>query len=88
MGRFGILVAGIAALAAPVWYRLFSVPAAWKPVIHLADFLAGIAAAALFEYCCASVHPWLAIGYLLYVPRRLRECWLLRALHPCRPTST
>jgi len=68
MGRFGILVAGIAALAAPVWYRLFSVPAAWKPVIHLADFLAGIAAAALFEYLLR-LRPSLArFGYLLYVP--------------------
>ena len=45
----GMVAAGVLAMAAPVWYRLTGVTAAWKPVIGIADFLAGIAAAGVYE---------------------------------------
>jgi peptidoglycan/LPS O-acetylase OafA/YrhL len=68
MGRGGIAAAGVLALAAPAWYRLTAVPATWKPVIHAADFLAGIAAAWIYNRLEHTAFAQRRRGYWLYAP--------------------
>lgn len=65
-GGAGMLLAGAFALGAPLWYRWASIPAVWKPVVHLADFLAGIAAAQVYAWL--KQRRFTGRGYWLYVP--------------------
>lgn len=77
MGRTGMILAAVLALAAPLWYRWMSVPVAWKPVIYFADFLAGIAAAAIYGRLEDS-SVWLrGRGYLLYAPATVLGLFLV-----------
>lgn len=56
------------ALCVPSILERLGVPSAWKPLLHLADFLLGIATAGVYDVICRS-RAWLAgRGYLLYVP--------------------
>jgi peptidoglycan/LPS O-acetylase OafA/YrhL len=68
MGRTGMIIAAVLAMGAPFWYRWTSVPAAWKPVIYFADFLAGIAAAAIYGRLEHAKFSLRGRGYLLYAP--------------------
>jgi peptidoglycan/LPS O-acetylase OafA/YrhL len=55
------------------------VPWTWKPVYHLADFLAGIAAARIFALLDWKM-TWTNRGYWLYVPAIVLGGWLI--IHP------
>jgi peptidoglycan/LPS O-acetylase OafA/YrhL len=63
-----ILTALSIALVTPVLLAHAGVPAVWKPIHHLSDFLAGIAAAALYEMLSRNVPALVRRGYVLYVP--------------------
>jgi peptidoglycan/LPS O-acetylase OafA/YrhL len=65
-GRAGMLVAGALAVAAPLWYRWASIPAVWKPVVHFADFLAGMASAQVYSWL--KQRRFVGRGYWCYVP--------------------
>ena len=57
----------LSALAAPALLEEAGLPGAWKPVLHLSDFVMGIAASGLFDL--VRRRGWLTgRGYLLYVP--------------------
>ncbi len=66
MSRRSSLAAALLALLLPLGVRWLDVPLAWKPILHLADFVLGIACALLYEWLSRS---WLAgRGYWLYLP--------------------
>jgi peptidoglycan/LPS O-acetylase OafA/YrhL len=70
-GRTGLTLAVVVALGAPFWFRWMAVPSAWRPIIHFADFLAGIAAASLYEQLQRSRFSLRGRGYWLYAPAAL-----------------
>ena len=55
-------------MVVPIILAHAGVPAVWKPIHHLSDFLAGIAAAGLYETAWHKVPALRRRGYLLYVP--------------------
>lgn len=67
-GRRGTLVIAGAGLALPVLCRLLHVPDALKPLLHLGDFLVGIACAGVYEALVRSRTRLAGRGYWLYLP--------------------
>ena len=55
-------------MVVPILLNHAGVPAVWKPIHHLSDFLAGIAAAGLYETGWRKVPALRRRGYLLYSP--------------------
>ncbi len=66
--RFKLVALVLTALVLPVILRSAGVPQAWKPVLHLGDFLVGIAAARIYSMMKASDTPWMRRGSWLYLP--------------------
>lgn len=66
------------AILMPIALDRLGVPWSWKPIYHLADFVAGIAAASIFTL--ARVRHWNGRGYWLYVPAVVLGGWLI--VHP------
>ena len=60
-----------AALLLPALFYFIGIPPAWRPIIHLSDFLLGIAAAGIFEALLRCQHFLVGRGYWLYVPAAL-----------------
>lgn len=58
----------ITALVLPIVLRRAGVPSAWKPIMHLGDFLVGIAAARVYGILKEGESVWLRRGPWLYVP--------------------
>jgi peptidoglycan/LPS O-acetylase OafA/YrhL len=75
----GIAVAIVASILLPGALNRAGVPDYWKPIVHTADFVAGIAAARIFAMLAEST-AWRRRGYLLYLPALLAGGWLI--LHP------
>ena len=73
-GRTLVGVTLAASLLFPVLLAHSSVPWEWKPVHHLADFAAGIAAARLFDFLKPSLS---RRGHLLYLPAILAGALLI-----------
>jgi peptidoglycan/LPS O-acetylase OafA/YrhL len=67
-GRRGTLVIATAGLALPILCRLLNVPDAAKPILHLGDFLVGIACAGIYEALVRSGTRLAGRGYWLYLP--------------------
>jgi peptidoglycan/LPS O-acetylase OafA/YrhL len=63
-----LLAAFGVSLAVPIFLQHAGVPAVWKPIHHLSDFLAGIAAAGLFQILGRSAPSLRRRGFLLYLP--------------------
>ena len=57
-----------AALFLPIVLRRAGMPMNWKPVLHVGDFLVGIAAARIYQGIQESRKRWTGSGYWLYVP--------------------
>ena len=66
--RLKILPAVAAAILLPILLARTGIPAAWKPLYHLADFLLGIAAAGVYEILAESEIALLRHGFWLYAP--------------------
>ena len=66
--RRGTLVIASAGFALPVLCRLLNVPDALKPLLHLGDFLVGIACARIYEALVRSHLRLAGRGYWLYLP--------------------
>jgi peptidoglycan/LPS O-acetylase OafA/YrhL len=66
--RRGTLVIASAGFALPVLCRLLNVPDALKPLLHLGDFLVGIACAGVYEALIRSRTRLAGRGYWLYLP--------------------
>jgi len=75
----GISCAMLVSIVTPILLDHAGVPWKWKPIYHLSDFLAGIAAARIFALMTAS-RSWLKRGYWLYIPALLLGGWLI--IHP------
>jgi peptidoglycan/LPS O-acetylase OafA/YrhL len=60
-----VLIPAAIAILSPTVLAVLHIPGDWKPVIHLGDFLIGIASAGLFETLAPR---WQGRGYWLYVP--------------------
>jgi peptidoglycan/LPS O-acetylase OafA/YrhL len=56
------------ALVLPTVLHRAGVPSAWKPILHLGDFLVGIAAARIYSMLRASGSSWMRRGHWLYLP--------------------
>lgn len=68
--RTVIAVIGFACFM-PGTLRALGVPEMWKPLLHLADFLTGIAAAQAYQLLLQSGKPVQGRGYWLYLPGAL-----------------
>ena len=66
--RTRLLVLIAAALVLPVLLRRLGVPLTWKPILHLGDFVVGIAAARIYSMARSSRIGLLRRGYRLYLP--------------------
>jgi len=66
--RLKILPAVAASIVLPLLLARLGIPAAWKPIYHLADFLLGIAAAGVYEMLLNSRTTWMRKGFWLYAP--------------------
>jgi peptidoglycan/LPS O-acetylase OafA/YrhL len=66
--RLKILPVVLVSLALPKLLARAGMPADWKPMYHLADFLLGIAAAGIYEMLAKSRTLWLRYGIWLYAP--------------------
>jgi peptidoglycan/LPS O-acetylase OafA/YrhL len=66
--RLKILPAAAASVLLPVLLPRLGIPAAWKPLHHLADFLLGIAAAGVYELLAKPAAGFLRNGVWLYAP--------------------
>jgi peptidoglycan/LPS O-acetylase OafA/YrhL len=64
-GRIAIAAVLAAAIVTPVLLAHANVPWTWKPIHHLSDFAAGIAAARIFEFIETGMK---RRGYWLYLP--------------------
>lgn len=72
-----ILTALAICFVLPLLLASAGVPSIWKPIYHLADFVAGIAAAELYRMMAGS---WLVMrrrGYWLYLPALAAGAWLI-----------
>jgi peptidoglycan/LPS O-acetylase OafA/YrhL len=76
---FGIACAMFVSIVTPIILDHAGVPWKWKPIYHLPDFLAGIAAASIFALITGSPF-WPRRGYWLYIPALLLGGWLI--VHP------
>jgi peptidoglycan/LPS O-acetylase OafA/YrhL len=56
------------ALVLPALLHRAGVPSTWKPILHLGDFLAGIAVARIYSIMKSSGSRWVQRGYWLYLP--------------------
>jgi peptidoglycan/LPS O-acetylase OafA/YrhL len=56
------------AMALPLALKRVGAPASWKPLLHLGDFLVGIAAARIYGWLRTPGRNWKGSGYRLYVP--------------------
>ncbi len=74
-----ISVAMAVAVLMPIAFDHSGVPWDWKPVYHTADFIAGIAAARIFDLLREQAW-WPERGYWLYWPGLLLGGWLI--IHP------
>jgi peptidoglycan/LPS O-acetylase OafA/YrhL len=63
-----ILAALSTSLVVPILLAHAGVPSVWKPIHHLSDFLAGIAAAGLYNVLGRALPALRRRGYLLYIP--------------------
>jgi peptidoglycan/LPS O-acetylase OafA/YrhL len=66
--RVGVWIGALLALSAPFWRGSVGLSDSVKPLVHLADFVVGIAAAYLFAWMARPGSQWLGRGYRLYVP--------------------
>ena len=69
--RWKLLAVALTAMAIPIVLARFGMPAAWKPLYHMGDFLLGIAAAGAFERIAQSKTPLASRGWWLYAPAAL-----------------
>lgn len=81
----GIACAIFVAIVTPIALDHAGVPWVWKPIYDLPDFLAGIAAARIYEMLTASRF-WPKRGYWLYIPALLIGGWLI--VHPAITNGT
>jgi peptidoglycan/LPS O-acetylase OafA/YrhL len=65
-GRSRLVAATGAAFALPLVFRWLAIPPEWKPVLHVSDFLIGIACATAFDRLAAG--RLRGRGYWLYLP--------------------
>ena len=65
--RRSLVVAG-AAVSLPVLLRLGGLPDTWKPLVHLGDFLLGIASAGVYDALLRFRPNLLGLGSRLYLP--------------------
>jgi peptidoglycan/LPS O-acetylase OafA/YrhL len=68
-----ILAVFAVSIVTPILLAHAGVPWDWKPIYHLSDFLAGIAAAGLFDI----VWRLRGRGYLVYVPATAAALWFI-----------
>jgi peptidoglycan/LPS O-acetylase OafA/YrhL len=61
-------------LVVPIVLRQYGVPGEWKPVYHLSDFVAGIAASRIFDLSHAR---WRGKGLWLYLPATIAGALLI-----------
>lgn len=66
--RIKLVVLVATALVLPILLRSSGVPMSWKPILHLGDFLVGIAAARIYSLMKSPGSRWTMRGYWLYVP--------------------
>ena len=66
--RVKLLTLSAIALVLPVVLRRAGIPMAWKPILHLGDFLIGIAAARIYSLMPTSRTGLRWRGYWLYLP--------------------
>ena len=66
-----MLAAALAAMAIPVALARFGLPAAWKPLYHMGDFLLGTTAAGAYEAIAGSRMRLAREGWWLYTPAAL-----------------
>jgi peptidoglycan/LPS O-acetylase OafA/YrhL len=66
--RIKLAVLAVTALVLPVVLRRAGVPLTWKPILHLGDFLVGIAAARIYSMMKPPESRWVRRGYWLYLP--------------------
>jgi peptidoglycan/LPS O-acetylase OafA/YrhL len=66
--KLKLLAAALAAMTVPVVLARFGMPAAWKPLYHMGDFLFGIAAAGTYEMIVRSKTSLARMGWWLYGP--------------------
>ncbi len=78
------LTAGIAYFL-PVVLFTYGMPVTWKPLVHLSDFLVGIAAARLYDLMVARYPRLQGRGYWLYVPAVAATAVLI--MYPLLPGS-
>jgi peptidoglycan/LPS O-acetylase OafA/YrhL len=68
VGRWTALIVAALACVLPSALLRAGVPDMWKPLIHLADFLMGVAAARVYELLLAPRDALAGRGYWLYAP--------------------
>jgi peptidoglycan/LPS O-acetylase OafA/YrhL len=67
-GRRRFAVAAVAGFAMPFALMWMRAPSDWKPVIHLSDFLMGIAASAAYDMVAERMPRMAGRGWVLYAP--------------------
>ncbi len=73
-GRRMVALAMVACIVGPVLLAHAQVPWSWKPIHHFADFVAGIAAARIYDF----LSPWLSRkGFWLYLPATVAGALLI-----------
>lgn len=65
--RLKLAVLAVAALMLPIFLRR-TIPANWKPILHIGDFLVGIVAARIYSVLRSADSGWMRRGYWLYLP--------------------
>jgi peptidoglycan/LPS O-acetylase OafA/YrhL len=83
-GRGTIAAVMATAIVTPVLLAHANVPWTWKPIHHLSDFAAGIAAARLFEFLQSS--RMTRRGYWLYLPALIAGVLVIVFPHVMDPT--
>jgi peptidoglycan/LPS O-acetylase OafA/YrhL len=66
--RVKLVALTVAALVLPILLRRAGVPLTWKPILHLGDFLVGIAAARIYSLLRTSRIGRRHLGHWLYLP--------------------
>ncbi|HVX68011.1 MAG TPA: acyltransferase [Bryobacteraceae bacterium] len=77
MGRRSALFLGALTCVLPQAMLRAGVPYMWKPLLHMADFLMGIAAARAYDLLVASGKAWKGRGHWFYAPGALGALTLI-----------
>ncbi|MCU1327199.1 MAG: acyltransferase 3 [Bryobacterales bacterium] len=75
--EWSLLLVIVLTIVVPSVFAQYGLPGQWKPIYHLADFVAGVAASRIFEI---SKEAWRGRGAWLYVPAAIAGVALI--IHP------